>query len=241
MSTNKIKWINRINYKDIIIIYTLWYFSLIFTRFFDFASFMQVPDLSGFFDLLFNFAARLIFISLIFLYFVFIYDLTFKELGISFKSLTKKFVKIFIYLIILLSLVIFLINLPMSTRNLSNVFAPIYKVFSMETFVRSILPLLLVFPIFFIIALSEQLMLNLFVYEIFNYKLPKIISKLFAGLFFSFLIYQLSPDKIIIYFIFALISITLYERADKSILVPSFFGAGFYIIYTFYIYGWNFI
>ena len=52
---SKTNWINRINYKDIIIIYTLWFFTLIFNRFFDFASFMQVPALSGFFDLLFQF------------------------------------------------------------------------------------------------------------------------------------------------------------------------------------------
>jgi len=238
---SKTNWINRINYKDIIIIYTLWFFTLIFNRFFDFASFMQVPALSGFFDLLFHFAARLIFISLIFLYFVFIYDLSFKELGISFKSLTKKLISLIIYLIILLGLVILLINFPLSTDNISRIFKPLYKVLTMETFVRSTLPLILVFPIFFIIAFSEQLMLNLFVYEVFNYKLPKLVSKLMSALFFSFLIYHLSPDKIIIYFIFALISVTLYALAEKSILVPSFFGAGFYLIYTFYIYGWNFI
>lgn len=239
--TSKINWIDRINYKDIIIIYTLWFFTLIFNRFFDFASFMQVPGLSGFFDLLFLFAARLIFISLIFLYFVFIYDLSFKELGISFRSLPKKVIPLFIYFIILLGLVILLINFPLSINNVSRVFKPLYKVLTMETFVRSTLPLVLVFPIFFVIAFSEQMMLNLFVYEIFKYRLPKIFSKLMAALFFSFLIYHLSPDKIIIYFIFALISVTLYERAGKSILVPSFFGAGFYLIYTFYIYGWNFI
>ena len=239
--TAKLNWIKRINYKDIIIIYTLWFFTLLFNRFFDFASFMQVPDLSGFFDLLFSFAARLIFISLFFLYFVFIYDLSFKELGISFKALTKKLISLLLYIIILLSLVLFFINVPMSMENISRIFKPLYEIADMETFVRSILPLAIVFPIFFIIAFSEQLMLNLFVYEIFRYKLPKFVSKLLSALFFSFLIYKLMPEQIIIYFIFALISTSLYERADKSVLVPAFFGAGFYLIYTFYIYGWNFI
>ncbi len=239
--TSKIKWINRINYKDVIIIYTLWFFTLLFNRFFDLTSFMQVPNLSDFFNFLFVFAARLIFLSLIFLYFIFLYDLSFKDLGISFRSLMKKIFPIIIYLMILLALVLVFVNIPLTLNDFSSNFKPLYKVKQIQVFVQSVFPILILFPLFFIIALSEQFMLNLFVYEIFKSRLPKFISKIFSALFFSFLIYQLQPDKIIIYFFFALISVILFERANKSILIPSFFGAGFYLIFTFYIYGWNFI
>jgi len=239
--TSKIKWINRINYKDVIIIYTLWFFTLLFNRFFDLTSFIQVPNLSEFFNFLFVFAARLIFLSLIFLYFIFLYDLTFKDLGIYFSSLIKKIFPIIIYLLILLTLVLIFVNIPLTLNDFSNNFKPLYEVKQIQVFVQSIFPIAILFPLFFIIALSEQFMLNLFVYEIFKSRLPKFISKLFSALFFSFLIYQLQPDKIIIYFFFALISVILYERAEKSILIPSFFGAGFYLIFAFYIYGWTFI
>lgn len=237
----KIKWINKINYKDVIIIYTLWFFTLLFNRFFDLASFIQVPNLSDFFNFLFVFAARLIFLSLIFLYFIFLYDISFKELGISFSSFMKKLFPIIIYLMILLTLVLIFVNIPLSLNDFSRNFKPLYEVKQIQVLVQSIFPVLILFPLFFIIALSEQFMLNLFVYEIFKSRIPKFISKIFSALFFSFLIYQLQPDKIIIYFFFALISVILYERADKSILIPSFFGAGFYLIFAFYIYGWNFI
>jgi membrane protease YdiL (CAAX protease family) len=238
---SKIKWIKRINYKDIIIIYTLWFFTLLFNRFFDFASFIQIPNLSDFFNFLFVFAARLIFLSLILLYFIFLYDLTFKDLGISFRVFMNRIFPLLIYIILLLALVLLFVNIPLSLNDFSSNFKPLYKVTQIQVFVQSIIPILILFPLFFIIALSEQLMLNLFVYEIFKSRVPKFISKLFSALFFSFLIYQLQPDKIIIYFFFALISVILYERADKSILVPSFFGAGFYLIFAFYIYGWTFI
>ena len=240
MATN-VKWIKKINYKDIIIIYTLWFSTIVFNRFFDFASFMEVPNLSGFFDLLFYFAARLIFISLFLLYFVFIYDLTFEELGITLKSFTKKIIPLFIYFVILIGLVILLINYPLSIDKVWRIFQPIYKVLTMEIFVQSLLSLLLVFPVYFIIALSEQMMLNLFVYEIFKFKIPKFAARFFSALFFSFLVYHLQPDRIIVYFVLALISRTLYERSEKSVIVPAFFGAGFYLIYSLYIYGWSFI
>lgn len=238
---SKIKWINRINYKDVIIIYTLWFFTLLFNRFFDLASFIQIPNLSDFFNFLFVFAARLIFLSLIFLYFIFLYDLTFEDLGISFKSIIKKIFPVILYTIILLALALIFVNVPLSLNDFSSNFNPLYKVKQIQIFVHSIFPIFILFPLFFIIALSEQFMLNLFVYEIFKSRIPKFISKIFSALFFSFLIYQLQPDKIIIYFFFALISVILYERADQSILVPSFFGAGFYLIFSFYIYGWAFI
>ncbi len=239
--SDKFAWIHKINYKDIIIIYAIWFFALFFNRFFHFAAFMEVPDLSGFFDLLFNFAARFIFISLFFLYFIFIYGLSFKELGISFKSSFKKIIPLIIYIAVLLSLVLAFINIPLAENNISQSFHPVYNIYDTQSFVQSLLPFLMLFPLFFIIALSEQLMLNLFVYEIFKIKLPKLISRFLSAIFFSFLIYRLQPDKIIIFFSFALISILLYERTEKSILAPAFFGAGFYLIYTLYIYGWNFI
>lgn len=237
----KIKWINRINYKDVIIIYTLWFFTLLFNRFFDLTSFIEVPNLSDFFNFLFVFAARLIFLSLIFLYFIFLYDISFKELGISFSSFMKKLFPSIIYLMILLTLVLIFVNIPLSLNDFSRNFKPLYEVKQIQVLVQSIFPILILFPLFFIIALSEQFMLNLFVYEIFKSRIPKFFSKIFSALFFSFLIYQLQPDKIIIYFFFALISVILYERADKSILIPSFFGAGFYLIFSFYIYGWTFV
>lgn len=239
--TVKFDWINKINYKDIIIIYTLWFFAIAFNHFFNFASFMGVANLDGFFDLLFSFAARLIFISLILIYFTFIYDISIKDLGLHFKTFTKKIIPLFIYTSLLLALVLILINIPLSINKITKYFKPIYQILKIENLVLSLLPAILMLPIFFIISLSEQLMLNLFVYEIFRYKLPKIISKIFASLFFPFLIYNLKPEKIIIYFLLALISITIYERSEKSILIPSIFGAGFYLIYTFYIYGWSFI
>lgn len=239
--TSKIKWINKINYKDIIIIYTLWFFTLLFNRFFDLTTFIQVPNLSDFLNFLFVFAARLIFLSLILVYFIFLYDISFKELGISFNSFIKKLFPIIIYLMILLTLVLIFVNIPLSLNEFSSNFKPLYEVKQIQVLVQSIFPILILFPLFLVIALSEQFMLNLFVYEIFKSRLPKFISKIFSALFFSFLIYQLQPDKIIIYFFFALISVILYERADKSILIPSFFGAGFYLIFAFYIYGWTFI
>lgn len=239
MSNNN--WITKINYKDIIIIYILWFSTIVFTKYFNFTSFMQISDLGGFFDILFFFAARLIFISLICLYFVFLYDLSFNQLGIKFKPLFKSFFKLLIYIVIILILTIFLINIPLNTIGYNINYNPLYEINSVQSFVHSILPLILVFPLFYIITLSEQFMLNIFVYEIFNFKLPKSLSKILAAIFFSFLIYQLNPNLIIVYFFYAIISIILYERSEKSILVPTFLGAAFYSIYTFYIYGWTFI
>jgi|AntRauTorcE11897_2_1112592.scaffolds.fasta_scaffold03767_4 hypothetical protein len=235
------KWITKINYKDIIIIYTLWFSTIVFSQYFNFTSFMQISDLGGFFDILFFFAARLIFISLMFLYFVFLYDLSFDQLGVKFKPLVKSLFKLIIYIVIILLLVIFLINIPLNTTNITKTFNPLYEINSVQSFVHSILPLMLVFPLFYIIALSEQFMLNLFVYEVFKFKLPELLAKFLAALFFSFLIYQLNPGKILIYFFYAIISILIYEKSEKSILVPAFLGAAFYSIYTFYIYGWTFI
>jgi len=238
---SKNNWITKINYKDIIIIYILWFSTILFTKYFNFTTFMQISDLGGFFDILFFFAARLIFISLIFLYFVFLYDLSFNQLGIKFKPLLRSLLKILIYIVIILLLVIFLINIPLNSIEYNINYNPLYEINSVQNFVYSIIPLMLIFPIFYIITLSEQFMLNIFVYEVFNFKLPKLLSKILAAIFFSFLIYQLDPGIIIIYFFYAMISIILYEKAEKSILVPTFLGAAFYSIYTFYIYGWTFI
>lgn len=237
----KPKWIEKINYKDIIIIYSLWFFSLFINRYFSFASFVTVPNLSGFFDLLSLFVTRLIFSGLIFTYFNLLYDLSINDLGITLKSFFKKIIKIIAYLTVLFGFVIILINLPLSTSNISNIFKPVYQITDLNTFVRSLFPFFTLYPIVMIIVFAEQLMLNLFVYEIFNYKLPTVIAKLFSSIFFSFILLSFETEKILILFIIALISINLYERTDKSLLFPTFFGTGFYLIYILYIYGWNFI
>jgi hypothetical protein len=142
--------------------------------------------------------------------------------------------------LIFMLMVLFLINIPLSFAPEGD-FSPLFIIQEPEDFINSLLPLLFLFSGFLIIALSEQLLLSCIVYELFkNTLFSKLISLILTSLFYSIILLNFEPGRILINTIVAFISLLLYSK-NRSILAPSIFLAGYYSLYIVYIYGWDFI
>lgn len=238
--TSKI-YISKLNYKDMVIIFGIWYFIMAINYLIGDFNLPYTPNLTGALHLLFLFSGRFLFLGLITFYIISLYSATFTELGFKFFLLKSQiFTAIYIWIFLLTVIMIF-INIPLSYNNLSTSFKPLYKITSINEFVKSLLPMILIFIPVTVIALSEQFLLNNIIFEIFNYKIPSIISIILSSLFYSIIILSFTPEKILINFIIAFISIYFYLKTDRSLILPTLVMSSYYTFYISYIYGWEFV
>ena len=240
-SKNSKNLIKKINYKDIIIVFGTWYFIAIFNFLIGEVNIKYTPNLSGFLHFSFIFTGRFLFLGLIIFYFISIHSVTFSELGLSFFKLKKQIHLTIYFLSFFLIIILLFINIPLSFNSLSDKFHPLFKINSPGNFVKSIIPLLLLFIPNMVIALSEQFILNNIVFELFNLKINTIISVILSSLFYSIIVFTFSPSQILINCIIALISIYLYLKANRSLYLPTFIMSIYYSLYIGYIYGWGYL
>ncbi len=233
------KLINYLNYKDILIIFGMWYFIILIILIA--RNFTLNHDLvNNIFHFLFIVSGRFIFLGLTIFYLTSFYPISFKEIGFKLTYLKRDFFQAFSIILIFLLMIILIINIPLSFASEGG-FSPLYSLQKPEDFVDSLLPLLLLFSGCLIIATSEQLILTCIIYELFkNTLFSKIISLLLTSLFYSIILLQFEPGRILLNFLVAFISLMLYTKR-RSILAPSIFLAGYYSAYIVYIYGWGFI
>ncbi len=233
--------IDKINYKDVIIIFSMWYIIITINFLICRSNFDNTPMLTGLLHILFITAGRFLFVSLVIFYFISLYSLSFSELGLKIKKIKIKILSTTILILLFFFLLIIFVNIPLSYESLSNKFSPLIMIKSPSDLVRSFFPLSFVFLIMYIIALAEMFILNKIVFELFNYLLTSYLAVVLSSLFYSILLLQFEPTGILINFITGLITLYLYIKTEKSIMVSSLFLAGFYSCAIIYIYGWNYM
>ncbi|MFW6306309.1 MAG: hypothetical protein ACOC1N_02875 [Bacillota bacterium] len=231
--------ISYVNYKDILIVLAAWYIMaliILITRELN----LKHNILTGIFHFLFIVSGRFIFLAAVLFYFNSLYSISFHELGFKFKSFFSNISKTSSLFFLLFALTILLINTPLSFMENSN-FSPLFKIVGPNSFVTSLFPFLLLYIGCYVVGLAEQFLLNIVIFELFNNTIFNfVISLILAGLFYSIIIMNLDPAKILINFIAAIISIIIYNR-NKSIIYSTIFTAGYYACFISYIYGWEFL
>lgn len=235
MDENKI---HAINYKDILILIGLWYFIYLADLLLQQFAFSHSPFLTDLFRYLFLVAGRFLYATLFIFYFISFYSLTYGELGFKFSPFRNKLKTAFFALLPLAAGTIFAINIPLSFNDLSSRFQPLYQLETPQTFVISLFPLLLLSFSNLIVAGSEQLILNSLLFSTLKTRIPNILAAATASIVFSFLSPVCNPTTLYIRFLIAVISIYFYQKTASSIITPTIFQAGFYSLYTVYIYGW---
>ena len=233
--------IEKLNYKDILIVFFLWYFMASVIMMAKDFIFINSPILSDLFHYFFVLAGRFIFIAIITFYFISLYSYNFKELGLSFKLSFNEFMKIITLISVLFFLLLFLVNIPLSYNSISENFRPLYKIYKVEDLIKSLIPLLILIGSALIIAIAEQFLLNCITFELFSYKFNNYIALILASLFYSIILLDFKPGAILMNFLLGIISIFLYIKSDKNIYIPSLFLASYYAIYIFYVYGFSYI
>lgn len=237
MVKEKSELINKLNYKDIIIILGLWYLMAILhliLKEITFQSFL----LSELFHFLFILSGRLIYLAVVIFYLTYFYPVGFPELGFNFSYLKQQLLTGLSLLIFLFSIVLLLVNIPLS-YSMPEKFSPLFYLLTPEDFIRSLLPLFLIFLTCIIISLSEQFLLNKIIYELFHFTIfNRFMARLLAALVYSVLIFDFSPPRIMINLLIASIAIILYLRYN-SLLASALFMGGYYALYIVYIYGWD--
>lgn len=231
--------IKYLNYKDILIILGLWLLTVIFglfTRQFDFKSIF----VSNFMHYMFIISGRFIFLALLIFYLTSFYPINFREIGFNNNKIPAQLLLGLSLVFALFIIILLIINIPLSYVPNIN-FTPVYKIKNPEQLVNSLLPLIFLFIANLVLGFSEQLLLDKIVFELFNFIIcNKFISFLLTGLFYSILLFTFTPSRILLNFLIATICLILYFKTD-SILSSSIFMAGYYSIYIFYIFGWEFI
>jgi len=235
------KFIKKFNYKDILIIFFSWFIIVSLIYIIKDQPLEHAPFFSGLINYLFVFSGRFLYLALIILYLISLYTISFTELGLKPNNFKKElYTGIYLSLFLLLFILIF-INLPLSFQNINSSFNPLFEITNVQRLILSLLFLLLLLIPNTIIALSEQFILNNIVFELFNFKLNTISAVILSCFFYSFFMLTFTPQKILINFIIALISIYLYLKTEGSLYLPTFFLAFNYSINICFIYGWDYL
>ncbi len=233
------KLIKYLNYKDILIILGTWYFTALIILIARQLT-LEHLILTNIFHFLFIVSGRFIYFSLIIFYLNSLYPIEFKDLGLKLSNLKRQFKTSFPKIVLLFIMSLLLINIPLSYAPDIN-FSALFKITGPDTLLYSLIPYTLLLISCLFISLSEQFILNVVIFELFNYTLFNyFFSLILSALFYSIIISSLTPSRILVNFIAAIISILLYSRED-SIIPSSLFMAAYYSIYITYIYGWEFI
>jgi len=240
-NSNQYSFINKMNYKDIIIIFSIWYFIITINSLLCKSTFNNTPMLRGLFHILFITAGKFLFLSLFIFYFVSLYSLSFPQIGFKFKVNKKQVISTIILIIFFLFLLLLFINISLSYKSMVSKFNPLIKIKSPSALVKSFFSLGFIFLITFIIAVAEMLILNKIVFELFNHFLNIYLAVILSSLFYSILLVEFNPSRILINFIIGLIVLFLYIKSEKSVLASSLFLAASYTLLITYIYGWNYI
>lgn len=231
--------IEYLNYKDILIILFSWYLMIIgilITKELD----LKHEFLTELFHFLFVISGRFILFSLLIFYLTSLYPVEFKDLGLDFGDFRKGILPAVSGAIILFILVIVFINIPLTYYFTEN-FSPLLKINELDNIVTSLLPFSLIFIASIFISLSEQFILNVVIFELFNYTLfNRIVSFILSALLYSVLLVELRPERILLNTLAAMICLLLYWRKE-SIIPSTLFMAAYYSIYITYIYGFSFI
>lgn len=241
MTEHRSQLMKKINYKDLLIILGIWYFVAAINFLIGKFSFNYTPGLTGLFHYLFIMSGRFIYLALITFYLISLYSISFYDLGLTLKNLKSGLLPILFLIFILFLIILTFINVPLSYNLLTPKFKALYHLKTPTIFIKSLIPLAFIFIPNIIIALSEQLILNSILFELFNFKLNTLLAVILTGLFYPLLFLNFSPGHILINFIIAVISIYLYLKSERSIIIPSIFVGGYYSFYILYIYGWNFL
>jgi len=239
LKEKKANLINYINYKDVIIIFSFWYLILFFTSMTRNISF-SVPILTSIFHFLFFISGRFIFIGITVFYLSSLYPVSFSELGLVSRNKKKSFFNGLSIGLVLMLMVLFLINIPLSFSP-EGYFSPLFFIKIPEDFIASLIPLILLFFGFLIIALGEQLLLSAIVFELFrNTLFTRLISLILSSLFYSVILLTFQPERILINLIVAFIALRLYLK-NRSIISSAIFTASYYSLYITYIFGWEYL
>lgn len=237
---NNAKFINRLNYKDILIIFGGWYLILALNYLSSQYIINTTPLLGNFLHFLFISAGRFIYLALFIFYHISLYSISFQELGFQFIKI-KQLTFIILLIVLLLLPVLIFINIPLSFNYQGNYFNPVYKVTGPEALIQSLIPFIVLYSFNFIIACSELLILTKIVFSLFSLQIKTNIALILSSLFYSFLLLQFTPGRILINLLIALIVLYLYQHQRKGIITPALLLAGYYTIYILYIYGWSYI
>ncbi len=228
----------RINYKDFLIIIISWYF-IIFgntvLKEVEFAGLLYINKLLAF---SFNVLGHIIFISVIYIYFNFLYSTSLKDLGLKFERENNNFI-ITAAAVLLLTFGVILINL--NPAELGNSFSPLYRINNFSEVMSALPFLVIIAAAAFITALVEQFLFNKIIFSIFNLYLPKFLAALFTALIAPILMLQFNPAFMLIIFTAVLISCFIYISSSFNLTAPVIFYASFLTLYTAFIYGFNFM
>ena len=230
----------RLNYKDFLIIIIAWYFITLSSYYIiekDFTSLIYINKILAF---AINVLSHIVFLFIIYSYFNLLYDLSFSDLGFTFKKEKINLNALFAVFMLLTGGVI-LINLNY-TPELKSSFFPLQLGENIFRIIYSDLPLLvMVFLILLFTASVEQFLFNKVIFSLFNLYLPCFLAVIFSGLFASVLFLEFNPAFILIIFISVVISNYLYIISDYNLFTPIIFYSYFLTLYIVFIYGFDFI
>jgi membrane protease YdiL (CAAX protease family) len=227
----------RLNYKDFLIILISWYFIIFGNYFLREMSFSHLIYFNNLLSFIFNVLGHTLFFMIIYGYFSYLYDFSFKDLGITFDKKNILFI-LTASLVLMISLGVIIINL--NADKVGTSFNPLYNILNFKEIMSALPFLAVIFFAAILTALAEQFLFNKIIFAAFELYLPKFIASFMTALFAPILLLQFKAAFMLIIFLSVLISNLLYIISN-NLLSSIIFYASFITLYTVFIYGFNFM
>lgn len=228
----------RLNYKDFFIILISWYFIIFGNYFLKEMSFSHLIYFNSLLSFIFNVLGHILFFMVIYVYFSYLYDFSFQDLGISLNR-ENIMLGLTASLILILGLGVIIINL--NSGQVGITFSPLYNILDFKEIMSALPFLIVIFTASLLTALAEQFLFNKIIFSVFELYLPKFIASLMTALFAPILILQFKAAFMLIIFLSVLISNLLYIISSYKLASSVLFYAFFITFYTAFIYGFNFM
>lgn len=228
----------RLNYKDFLIVAISWYFIIFGNYFLKEMSFSHLIYFNNLLSFIFNALGHILFFMVIYGYLSYLYNFSFKDLGIAFDKKNKLFILTF-SLVLMISLGVIIINL--NADKVGKSFNPLYNILNFKEIMSALPFITVIFFAAILTALAEQFLFNKIIFAAFELYLPKFIASFMTALFAPVLLLQFKAAFMLIIFLSVLISNLLYIISNYNLISPVIFYASFITLYTVFIYGFDFM
>ncbi|PRX26243.1 hypothetical protein BX659_12180 [Orenia metallireducens] len=225
---------NRYLYlKEIIKAQLVWYLINFLILFFQLYVSFDIPYINNFYIMIFKFIGSSFFISFLLYYTTMVYDLSFQELGISFKNFIENS-KLGLQLSFFFLFGIIIIHLSDKNLRVNS----IINIHNGNDFRLSIIYFVILFICYLIPAFSKELFYRGFVYYHFKKEYGIIIGFMLNTLYYALSYLDLRLITIAIHLLMAILTTYLYEKTD-SLVTSVIFQATYQASLSLYLFSFD--
>ncbi len=193
-----------------------------------------------YFAVLLHLIGRLFFLTMLFYWIHYLYDLPLTYLGLNLKKIRQGAVLCIKLAVPLVALVIFLAHYPLSREANMEAFSPLLIIEGLESLAISLFYLLVLTLLFIPIALSTEVFYRGFVGSYFRKKTGSILGGFLSAIYFAIFMGSFTPGWFALYSVLGIILFHTYN-SRVNLWTGTFYLAVFSAAITLYVLGFSWL